>query len=152
MVGALFVYVLVYEISKSQFHLPNGPMLQPDLAYAILLGTALIPALLTKPLIRQTLKTNSNANPSLFRRALINNANPFPYAAGRFSPSVQKLITVTLLSSGLAHSPGIVGFMLSFITQASGFLYLGFVLSLALTILQYPRFRQWEEWAESMAE
>lgn len=133
MMGALFVYALVFELVVKRGTLPPATLaIRPEMAVAVMAGLALLVAFTHKLLSRAALLAGESA--------------PAGRASGIFPPVIQKLVANTILVSGLFHTVGLVGFIFSFLTLRPDYVYFGIALSLLLNAFYFPRFRQWEEW------
>ena len=130
-VGALPIYALVFEIIRRKSAIHALEIMQPGYAFGILIGLTVLTAILIEPMTNLVLS---------------NKLSMGRYDFGRFSPPVRKLIGLTQLVSGMAHTLGVAGFILSLFTAQSMYVYFGILLSLGLTVKFFPRFSQWEEW------
>lgn len=137
----LLIYAALFEIisSKGAQLGSLGDTLGP-LPYIILLGLATVSMLLAPPLRK-----------FMISRSGLISASPMPFQKGLSRPAL-KVYAATYIMLGLFHTTGIVGLLLSFITGSRIFVYLGSALALALTVVHFPRYEQWEEWVRQAEE
>lgn len=73
-----------------------------------------------------------------------------PQRNNLFSPPVQKLVIVSVISLALSETVAIFGFVIFLINGSSLDFYLFFILSIIFIIIHFPRYSQWEEWIEKI--
>ena len=128
MMGSVLLYAVAVEvvnISQAPFSGFAGAALEPMVRYA-LWGVALVQVMLIL-VVRRTLLAKA--------------PGPAPGA------SVAKLITVAIVTAGLAEIPAILGLVLFMVSGLRADFYALLTLSLALLATWFPRLESWREWA-----
>ena len=73
-------------------------------------------------------------------------------AARPFSPPVQQLLTLSVVTYAIGETMVIYGFVLFMLSGVTMNFYIFLVIALVFFALYLPRYSQWEEWMESRGQ
>jgi hypothetical protein len=127
MVGGIFFYLLLVELSKPDIHFLQGGSLSPEvtpITYFLLSFSAL----------------------TLFLIWFVRSQILEGKAPGGKTPA-SRLLTASILTDALCEMMAINGLTLFFLTRNSLNFYIFLLLSFVLFTYFFPRYAKWEEWA-----
>ncbi len=139
MIGILLVFAATVETLKTAgYGLPGNVFSSSvlDLLRYIFLGVAIVEFFVIR----------------VMRRIILSGGGRISGLSGRedpFSAKVRRLFTAAIITFAFCESVGIYGLVLFLVGGNSSDFYLFLFLSLALFALYFPRYSQWEEWANA---
>ena len=138
LIGMLLVFTAVAETLKAMSHETRGllPSSTLEILRYLFLGVTVGEFFMIRIVKKMVLSGRGRIS------TLSNRGDPF-------LAMVQKLFTATIITFGFCESVGIYGLVLFMIGGSSFDFYLFLFLSLAFFALCFPKYSEWEQWANS---
>ena len=142
-IGSVFVYAGVVEFMKRSAP-QTGQLIDLSGSDANMFRNVLIVVAVLEYLLIRFLRSKI-----LSRKTLLTSMT----TAGRpFSPPVQQLLTLSMITYAICDSVVIYGFIFYFLSHVTMDFYIFMVISLIFFALFRPQYSQWEEWMESRGQ
>ncbi|MBI5199345.1 MAG: hypothetical protein HZA09_04935 [Nitrospirae bacterium] len=136
MIASVFIYAFVVEFIKKEFTPFVGffPFSEAGVLKYILLGITISEFFLIR-FIRNLILSGRGAMSA-------------SYQTGQSSASIQRLITMSIITYALCESVAIYGLVLFFLAGDSLDFYTFMFISLIYFAMYFPRYSQWEGWVK----